>query len=164
MQTGGVTFTRGADVAAFNGAALTLLKAAQGSIVVQIDNCLSAAGSDRIIGVNVSGAGYMYRSSNTTAVTRNASTPLTATMTGTGWTLSTLQSAALGWSSAGRSIVAGLGTLATDTNIASVPASVWLGADNGVSSFENCYNSRIDLYKVRLKDRLLKLKAVGYMN
>lgn len=156
--TAGATATRTADICTSAGALLTLLSAAQGTVVAQMGPFPGGA-------VNPSQGGTVFGSSNSTLQrypfnntdlqTFNGGVGLRANVGGA--IFAGNLKAGVAWSVAGRS-VAGNNVLATDANTISSP-SQFVGSSNTTGQL-NGYIKRFTVYSTRLSNAALQALTI----
>jgi hypothetical protein len=150
--------TRNADVVTAIGLLNTCLIGSVGSARVQTNSLILTAINtfpSILIAAGANRSYFAVPNSTTQVSTYNGSIALAATL-GSG-TIAGNLTAAVGWSSTGRSIVANNGTVATDANLTS-NSQTWLIGSGNSNNYANGYILRLTAFlSLRLSDVALKV-------
>jgi len=161
IPTTSASVTRAADVAQLTGSALTTLQGTNASAIVETGIVANAWPAYTLSGQSNNNI-YFRAASGTTLRSTFNSVNLDVTIGSSGNFYTGAVRAAIGFSAAGRSLVANNGTVGTDANAQTAPTGVNLGQLPGGSYTINGVVRSAAIYNQRLPDAILKKKsAVG---
>lgn len=145
-----------ADNVTAAGVLLSALIAAQGSVL--FSSIPGANGTTRVqLGYSTGTSTPLYFNNSANVLTSFANS--TALLTANALNAGSVNKSALGFSSAGRSIVLNNGTVATDTNALSTSTGVMIG-NGGGTNYLNGPDSRLTVFSPRFPDAALKALTV----